>query len=203
MPKILIATGNAHKAEELLKILPRAAQNGAVIEYLTFADFPNIPEPKEDSNTLKKNAIIKALAGLKATGLPSLADDTGLMVDALGGQPGVYSARYAFADRADYAANNEKLLRELKDIPKEKRTANFITVAALALPDGTIITKEGRVEGYIAFESSGSNGFGYDPLFIVKDLNKTMAELSLEEKNGISHRARAFAQMAEALKKLF
>ena len=202
MPKILLATGNAHKAKELLKILPRVTENGAVIEYLTFADFPNIPEPEEDAQTLKENAIIKALAGLKATGLPSLADDTGLMVDALGGQPGVYSGRYAFKDRADYPANNEKLLRELKDIPMPKRTAHFATVAALALPEGTITTKEGRVEGYIAFEHSGANGFGYDPLFIVKDLNKTMAAMTLEEKNQISHRARAFAQMAEVLKKL-
>ena len=202
MPKILIATGNAHKAKELLKILPRSTQDGAVIDYLTFSDFPNIPEPVEDAQTLKENAIIKAIVGLKATGLPSLADDTGLMVDALGGQPGVYSARYAFADRADYPANNEKLLRELKDIPMPKRTANFTTVAALALPDGTIITKEGRVEGFIAFDYSGANGFGYDPLFVVKDLNKTMAEMTIEEKNKISHRARAFVQMTEELQKL-
>jgi len=202
MLKILLATGNAHKAQELLKILPRVTDTGKAIDYLTFADFPNIPEPVEDAPTLKENAIIKALCGFKSTGLISIADDTGLMVDALGGRPGVHSARYAFADRADYPANNQKLLEELKNIPQEKRTANFTTVAALILPDGEIITKEGRVEGFIAQDYSGSNGFGYDPLFIVKECGKTMAEMTTEEKNKISHRARAFTQMAQVIKGL-
>ena len=202
MLKILIATGNPNKAKELLKILPAQTLGGQQITYLTLADFPNIPEPVEDAPTLKENAIIKALCGFKSTGLISIADDTGLMVDALGGRPGVHSARYAFADRADYPANNQKLLEELKNIPQEKRTANFTTVAALILPDGEIITKEGRVEGFIAQDYSGSNGFGYDPLFIVKECGKTMAEMTTEEKNKISHRARAFTQMAQVIKGL-
>lgn len=202
MLKILIATGNPNKAKELLKILPAQTLGGQQITYLTLADFPNIPEPVEDANTLRENAIIKAVAGLKATGLISVADDTGLMVDALNGEPGVHSARYAFADRADHPANNEKLLRELKNIPPSKRTASFTTVAALALPNGEIITKEGRVQGAIAQDYSGVNGFGYDALFIVSECGKTMAEMSLEEKNSISHRARAFRQMAQEIKKM-
>jgi len=202
MIKILLATGNKNKAKELLKILPAKTEKGEEISYLTFADFPNVPEPDENAADLAGNAIIKAKAGLKAAGLISIADDTGLMVDALGGRPGVHSARYAFPDRADYPANNKKLLEELKNVPAPKRTARFVTVAALALPNGKIITKTGSVEGYIAFEASGKNGFGYDPLFTVKELNKTMAAMTLEEKNKISHRFRAFKQMAEILLKL-
>lgn len=200
--KILIATGNAHKAEELLKTLPRTLNNGTNLEYVTFLDFPNIPEPEENGSTLEENAIIKAKAGLAATGLPSLADDTGLIVDALNGEPGVHSARYAYPDRADYPANNEKLLKELSNLPLKKRTARFTTVAAFALPDGQVITKTGTAEGFIAFGYCGHNGFGYDPLFIVRGSPKTMAELTLEEKNKISHRSKAFAQMAEILKDL-
>lgn len=202
MVKILIATANKHKASELSKILPRQLNNGGVIEYISLTDLPNATEPEENGATLKDNAIIKAKAGLADSCLISLADDTGLMVDALNGAPGVYSGRYAYPDRADYPANNQKLLQELKGLPMEKRTARFVTVAAMALPNGIVYLREGTVEGYIATDYQGDNGFGYDPLFIVKDLNKTMAQLTPEEKNQISHRGKAFAQMAEVIKNL-
>jgi XTP/dITP diphosphohydrolase len=202
MLKILIATGNIHKVKELRQILPHSTNNGRKIEYFSFADFPKILQPEENGATLGENAIIKAKAGLLGSGLISIADDTGLIVDALNGAPGVHSARYAYADKTDYAANNAKLLAELKNTPPPKRSARFITVAALAKLDGEIILKEGCVEGYISQNYTGQNGFGYDPLFIVSGLNKTMAQLTAEEKNQISHRAKAFAQMAEVIKRL-
>lgn len=187
---------------ELLKILPQKNDKGEIIEYLSFADFPEIAEPEETGLTLKENAEIKALCGLKATGLISLADDTGLMVDALNGAPGVHSARYAYSDKTDHEANNKKLLEELASLPSDKRSAAFTTIAALALPNGEIIFKEGKVEGFIGLEYKGANGFGYDPLFIVKETGRTMAEMTMEQKNTISHRYRAFKQMAEIIKAL-
>lgn len=199
--KILLATGNAHKLAELKKILPTKSANGTVFEYLSFADFPQIPEPQETAPTLEGNAIIKAQAGVLATGLLSIADDTGLMVDFLGGAPGVHSARFAGED-CDYAKNNIKLLQVLKAAPKDKRTARFCTIAAMAWPDGKIITEEGCVEGSIGFENIGTNGFGYDPLFMVSGLNITMAQMTAEQKNTISHRYRAFIKIAKQLNAL-
>lgn len=200
--KIFIATANKHKKEELLKILPKENNKGEKFEYLTFLDFPELKNPEETALTLKENAIIKAKSGLAQTGLATLADDTGLMVDALDGAPGVFSARYAFKDRADYEANNIKLLKELGNLPKEKRTARFKTICALALPNGEIFIKEGFVEGYITQDYLGSQGFGYDPIFEVKELGKTMATLTTEEKNKISHRGKAFSQIIPILKNL-
>ncbi len=200
--KIFIATANKHKKEELLKILPFENNKGEKFEYLTFLDFPDLTSPEENALTLKENALIKAKSGLLQTGLATLADDTGLMVDALDGAPGVFSARYAFKDRADYAANNQKLLKELGNLPKEKRTARFKTICVLALPGSKIIIKEGTVEGYITQDYLGSQGFGYDPIFEVKELGKTMASLTTEEKNKISHRGHAFSQIIPILKGL-
>ena len=200
--KILLATHNKHKLEELLKILPQENNKGDRIEYVSFLDFPQIAEPEETGETLKQNARLKAVYGLEQTGLISIADDTGLTVDALGGAPGVHSARYAYPDKADYSANNKKLLKELSPFTGKQRSASFTTVAALAMPNGEIIFKEGKVNGFIAQDYSGANGFGYDPLFICAETNKTMAEMSLAEKNSISHRARAFAQLSEIIKGL-
>lgn len=200
--KIFIATANKHKKTELLKILPTENNKGEKFEYLTFLDFPSLIQPEETALTLKENAIIKAKSGLLQTGLATLADDTGLMVDALNGAPGVFSARYAFKDRADYEANNIKLLKELEGLPKEKRTARFKTICALALPSGEIIIKEGAVEGYITQDYFGNQGFGYDPTFEVRELGKTMAALTTEEKNKISHRGKAFSQIVPILKDL-
>ena len=200
--KIFIATANKHKKEELLKILPTENNKGESFEYFTFLDFPELKNPEETALTLKENALIKAKSGFLQTGLATLADDTGLMVDALDGAPGVFSARYAFKDRADYAANNQKLLKELSNLPKEKRTARFKTICVLALPGGEIIIKEGAVEGYITQNYFGTQGFGYDPIFEVKELGKTMASLTTEEKNKISHRGQAFSQIVPILKEL-
>lgn len=200
--KIFIATANKHKKAELLKILPTETNKAEKFEYFTFLDFPTLIQPEETALTLKENAIIKAKSGLEQTGLPTLADDTGLMVDALNGAPGVFSARYAFKDKADYEANNMKLLKELEGLPKEKRTARFKTICALALPNGEIIIKEGTVEGYITQDYFGNQGFGYDPIFEVKELGKTMASLTTEEKNKISHRGQAFRQIIPILESL-
>jgi len=200
--KIFIATANKHKKAELLKILPTENNKGETFEYFTFLDFPSLIQPEENALTLKENAIIKAKSGLEQTGLATLADDTGLMVDALNGAPGVFSARYAFKDRADYEANNIKLLKELEGLPKEKRTARFKTICALALPNGEIFIKEGAVEGYITQDYFGTQGFGYDPIFEVKNLGKTMAALTTEEKNKISHRGNAFRQIIPILESL-
>ena len=200
--KIFIATANKHKKDELLKILPSQNKKGEKFEYLTFLDFPNLKNPEENALTLKENALIKAKSGLMQTGLATLADDTGLMVDALNGAPGVFSARYAFKDRADYAANNQKLLKELGNLPKEKRTARFKTICVLSLPNGEIFIKEGAVEGYITQDYFGTQGFGYDPIFEVKALGKTMAALTTEEKNKISHRGNAFRQIIPILENL-
>ena len=201
--KILIATGNAHKAAELAKILPPHTVGGRQIQYLSLADFPSFQMPEENGATLEENAIIKAKAATAAAGLISLADDTGLMVDALGGAPGVHSGRYAYPYKTDHAANNVKLLQELKNVPAEKRTARFATIAAMVKPNGEIILKKGSVEGSIALDYAGGNGFGYDPLFIVASLGKTLAQLTLDEKNKISHRGAAFAQMADVIRNLY
>ncbi len=199
--KILLATGNAHKLAELKKILPQKSDTGTLFEYLSFADFPQIPEPQETAQTLEGNAIIKAKAGLAATGLLSIADDTGLMVDFLNGAPGVHSARYAGND-CDYAKNNIKLLAELKGVSAPKRTARFCTVAAMVFPNGNLITEQGCVEGHIGFENFGTNGFGYDPLFTAEGFTITMAQMTAEQKNAISHRFRAFSKIAKHLLQL-
>ncbi len=200
--KILLATHNKHKLSELLAILPQSTERGEAIEYLSFADFPDIAEPEETGLTLQENAAIKARCGLENTGLISIADDTGLMVDVLNGAPGVFSARYADPNKADYEANNKKLLKELSAYKGAQRSAHFSTVAALAAPNKKIIFTQGKVEGFIIEDYKGTNGFGYDPLFFVAEAGKTMAEMSKEEKNKISHRFRAFKQMSEIIKKL-
>lgn len=200
--EILLATSNHHKAKELLKILPAKTRKGKVLTYKTLADFPNLPPIIENGNTLEENSQIKALFGLEHTGLVTLADDTGLMVDSLNGAPGINSARYAYPDRCDNKANNEKLLKELSGVPAAKRSAHFKTVASLALPTGQVLTEEGRVDGQILTDFKGSGGFGYDALFFIPAYNKTMAEMSEEEKNQVSHRGQAFRKIAKYLLEL-
>ena len=152
----------------------------------------------EDGDTCEANAVKKARAIAEFTGLPAVADDTGLEVDALGGRPGVYAARYAGED-ATYEDNCRKLLRELMGVPREQRTARFLTVAAIALPSDGIRVAQGTLEGMIAEEASGTLGFGYDPVFLIPKLGKTLAQLSADQKNTISHRAKAFAKVREML----
>lgn len=193
--QFVLATHNRDKVVELresLAVLP--------IQILGLDDFPGAPEVEEDGDTLEANAIKKALAIHAHTHLPAVADDTGLMVEALNGAPGVYSSRYA-GPQARYADNVQKLLRELAGVPAMQRTAEFRTVMALTL-DGKIYLVEGKCRGRITLAPAGDNGFGYDPVFFVPELNKTFAELTLAEKNKISHRGKAAAAFKALLVKL-
>ena len=191
--ELVLATRNRHKAQELASLL---SDLGITIR--TMDAFPQVPDVIEDGKTCEANAIKKARAVSRATGLLAVADDTGLEVDALGGQPGVYAARYA-GEHVTYEDNWRKLLRELLGVPHDRRTARFITVAAIASPSGGVQVAEGQLQGIITKEPAGAQGFGYDPVFFVPELGKTLAELSPDEKNRISHRAKAFAQVREIL----
>ena len=190
--KLLLATKNRGKIKEIIRLL-----KGQRVEVLTLDDFPGISLPKEDRSTFKGNALKKArVAG--ETGLAAISDDSGLCVDALGGRPGVLSARYA-GDNATDEKNCEKLLLEMKDVPDGKRTASFVCVIALVLPSGKEKTFEGRLEGVIAAKPKGRGGFGYDPVFFLPGKNKTLAELKPEEKNLLSHRGAALKRFKKNL----
>ncbi len=192
--KLAIASNNQHKLTEIKSIL-----GDCFDELLSIKELGLDIDIEETGTTLIENALIKARTIRDMTGMVALADDTGLMVDALNGEPGVYSARYA-GEEHDDRKNNEKLLKNLSGMPDEKRTAHFGTVIAVCFPDGTELTAEGRVDGKITFAPSGTTGFGYDPLFFCFDLNKVFAEGTLEEKNSVSHRGRALRNMLEILK---
>jgi XTP/dITP diphosphohydrolase len=194
--EIVLATRNRHKGEELASLLGDAG-----IRIRTLAEFPAAPEVEEDGETCEANAVKKATEVSRATGLTAVADDTGLEVDALGGRPGPFAARYA-GEGATYEDNCRKLLQELAGVPRERRTARFLTVAAIASPGGDVHTTQGVLEGLITEACRGDRGFGYDPVFYVPELGKTLAELSPEEKNRVSHRAKAFTKMREYLKVL-
>ena len=191
--KLVLATFNRDKARELLDLL---AVEG--LELASLADFPGAVSPDEDGATLRENARIKAEAALRHTGLPAIADDTGLEVDALGGAPGVHAARFAGPD-ATYADNVRLLLERMRDVPPERRGARFRTVCVAVFPDGRCLEGEGIVAGRITEWARGSAGFGYDPVFEVPELGRTFAEMSAEEKNRISHRARAARALAARL----
>ena len=181
--QIVLATHNKGKMSEINNLLSSS------YEVLTLDHFPNIKEIPETGKTLKENAFIKARTVFEMTGLPSLADDTGLEVESLGGDPGVYSARYA-GEQASYQDNCEKLLKNMMRVPKEDREAKFRTVIAYK-DDNRELSCDGSVKGEIAQSPKGSFGFGYDSVFYYPPLEKTFAELSKEEKNSISHRGRA------------
>ncbi len=191
--ELVLATRNRHKGEELVALL-----GGLGVTIKTLEDFPEAPEVEEDGATCEVNAIKKAVEIARATGLAAVADDTGLEVEALGGRPGAYAARYA-GEHASYEDNCRKLIGELSGIPKELRNARFVTVAALAVPGEQVQVAEGVLDGYITESPAGSYGFGYDPVFYVPELQATLAELSAEQKNLISHRAKAFRKMCELL----
>ena len=205
-PTIVVATGNAHKVSEI-----QAAANAAGLDYTFRAILdllPGWPSPVEDGDTFEANAAIKAHAGFEALGLPTLADDSGLMVDVLDGAPGVHSARYA-GEQGNDAANNLKLLDALTDIPEGERTARFVSCLVLVgldrlLPDAPdYMVATGTCEGRIAFEPRGDQGFGYDPLFLPKAApGRTMAELDMDKKNAISHRGHALNNLMEILRAL-
>ncbi len=190
---LVIGTHNRKKGREIASIL---ALPGLILR--TLDEFPDAPSPVEDGETFEENAIKKATELADALGLPVAADDSGLEVDALGGRPGVRSARYA-GQHGNDPLNIETLLREMKDIPAERRTARFRTAAALAEPGRLLVTVEGTLEGVITTEPRGANGFGYDPVFLVPALGKTCAELDPAEKNRISHRGQAFRKLRELL----
>ena len=185
------ATGNPDKLREIVAIL------GSEIELLPRPE--GLAEPEEDAATLEGNARIKAVCVAEASGLPAIADDTGLEVDALDGEPGVRSARFA-GENATYEDNVALLLERLQEIPATARTARFKTIALAHWPDGKEVIAEGTVEGVIATTPRGTNGFGYDPIFIPADSdNRTLAEMSNTEKNAISARGRAFRQLLKEL----
>ena len=187
--RLVIATRNTHKLEEI-----RAIFDFKNLEVLSAFDFPEIPDVVEDGDTLEANAIKKAVEIAKATGCWAMADDSGLEVNALDGAPGVYSARYA-GEQCSYSDNNAKLLRELSD--KSDRSAQFRTVIALSDPEGNVKTQAGICPGRIVEKLCGTNGFGYDPLFMPENYTETFAELPAEVKNHISHRARALQKSRE------
>lgn len=190
--KIVIATHNKHKADEIQAVL-----NDLDVELLTLDDFPEIGKIPETGDTLVENSKIKAWAVHQATGLSTIADDTGLEVDILNGEPGVYSARYA-GENATYSDNVNKLLKEMKDFGPEQRTATFRTVITCII-NGKEVIAEGNVPGLISTEQFGSNGFGYDPVFWLPDLKRTYAQLSDEEKNNVSHRGLALQNLRKIL----
>lgn len=202
--KLLFATTNKGKLAELEALIA-----GAPLAVLSLRDFPDL-EVEEDADTFAGNARKKALAYAERFGLAALADDTGLCVDALGGAPGVRSARYAGVGgegalgdaETRYRANNEKLLRELAGVPPERRTARFRCAMCLAVPGHEPTGVEGVCEGRIALAPRGEHGFGYDPLFEVEGLGRTLAEMTSEHKNRLSHRARAFQAMRPHLEAL-
>ncbi|MCX7625134.1 MAG: RdgB/HAM1 family non-canonical purine NTP pyrophosphatase [Candidatus Sumerlaeaceae bacterium] len=189
MRKLVIATTNRGKLRELEKLL-----EGMNVELLTALDFPAIEAPEETGATFEENAKLKALYYAEKTGEACVADDSGLVVDALGGRPGVHSARYAATDAERIA----KILAEMRDVAGAHRAARFVCAAALALPIPTphvVAIEEGRLEGHIAYEPRGTNGFGFDPVFYVEELGCHLAEVATEVKNTVSHRARAFARL--------
>lgn len=193
---IVVATGNAHKLVEIEAILSEALPGTRFVALGQLGDFD---DPEETGTTFAENALIKAHAAVDETGLAAVADDSGLVVDALDGAPGVYSARYAGV-HGDDAANNAKLMRELADVPEAERTARFMSVVALVRADGTELTGTGACEGHVGFEGRGEYGFGYDPFFLPNDTpGKTMAELTPEEKNAISHRFHALKDLCSKL----
>jgi XTP/dITP diphosphohydrolase len=196
MQKLVIATSNPHKVEEIQAVLGQVG-----VECVPLGD-AGIPEPEEDGATFEENARIKAVAYAKALGVTVLADDSGLEVDALGGAPGVHSARYAGIGetRAERdAANNAKLLRALEGVPQARRTARFVCVLSVARPDGSIVAEaRGHFEGWIGEAPRGANGFGYDPLLVLAD-GRTSAELTSAEKNARSHRGNALRTLVRCL----
>jgi len=191
---ILIATKNRGKLREVQDILA-----GLPVDLATLDRFPDLPDAVEDADTFAGNAERKALHYARLTGLWTLADDSGLEVHALGGAPGVYSARYA-GRQGDDVANNKKLIAQLAGVPPEKRTARFRCAIALADPEGILATACGTIQGLIVDDPQGVNGFGYDPHFFVPELDMTAAQLLREQKNRISHRAQALAAILPYIK---
>ncbi|MCI6044321.1 XTP/dITP diphosphatase [bacterium] len=194
MKKIIFATGNAGKMKEIRNIL-----SDLPVQVLSMKEVGIQTDIVEDGKTFAENAVIKARAIMQLTGEVVLADDSGLEIDYLNKEPGIYSARYMGEDTS-YRIKNANLIQRLEGVPDEERTARFVCAIAAAFPDGTVKTTEGTIEGRIGNEEKGENGFGYDPIFYVPEFGCTTAELSEEQKNKISHRGKALTEMKEILK---
>lgn len=193
MKQIILATKNKNKLVEVKAVL------GNDYEVLSMEDIGIDVDVEENGTTFEENATIKAEAICKICGKPVMADDSGLEIDYLGKKPGVLSARFLGHDTS-YDIKNAKILEMLEDVPEEKRTARFVCSIAVAFPDRDTVVVRDTIEGIIGYESAGENGFGYDPIFYVPELKKTTAQLSMEEKNKISHRGKALVKMANRLK---
>ena len=193
--KIVAATGNKHKIEEIESITRKFGMNVITKAEAGVGDL----EVEETGTTFEENSLIKAEAIMKATGMPAIADDSGLEADALNGAPGVYSARFSGEGATD-ESNNEKLLKLMENIPDDERSARFVSVVTLCFPDGTVVAARGECPGTLRRSPRGDGGFGYDPLFVPVGYDKTYAEISAEEKNIISHRAKALGILRMKLK---
>ena len=194
MERMIFATGNQGKMKEIKMIL-----EGLGVPVVSMKEAGITAEIEENGSTFEENAIIKAKTIMELTGEPVLADDSGLEIDYLNGAPGIYSARYMGEDTS-YDIKNGAILSQLEGIPDEKRTARFVCVIACAMPDGSILTSKGTMEGIIGHEIRGNNGFGYDPIFYLPDCGCTSAELSPDQKNDLSHRGKALRVMKELLR---
>ena len=192
MTTIILASNNKDKVKEVKEILKG-------YNVISLKDAGINLDVEENGTTFEENALIKARAVCKLTGQLTMADDSGLEIDYLNKEPGVYSARYMGHDTS-YDIKNAKILEMLEDVPEEKRTARFVCSIAVAFPDRDTVVVRDTIEGIIGYESAGENGFGYDPIFYVPELKKTTAQLSMEEKNKISHRGKALVKMANRLK---
>jgi XTP/dITP diphosphohydrolase len=197
--RVLLATRNAGKVREMQRLLE---QGGLDIEIVGTDAFPDLEDVEETGSSFIENALLKGHAGAQGTGLPTIADDSGLCVDALNGMPGIYSARWA-GRHGDDRANLELVLAQVGHIPAERRHAHFACAAVLVFPDGREYIVEGRMEGAIIDEPRGEGGFGYDPIFVAEGDSRTSAELSPEEKDAISHRGKAMRSLVELMRELF
>lgn len=199
LTQIVLATRNLHKAQELARILEALHTD---IQVLTVADFPNAPEVEETEDTFEGNALLKARALVAHTGLPTIADDSGLCVDALAGAPGVLSARWSGATENVDEENLNLVLQQLLHTPDENRGAQFVCAAVLVLPDGTEVVERGVVEGSLLRTPRGTEGFGYDPIFVPIGFNVTTAQMSAADKDAISHRGKALRKLAKTLQNI-
>ena len=195
--KIILATKNKGKIKDFEKLT-----EGMNIEVLSILDNIDFPDVVEDGKTFEENSAKKALEIAKYTGIITVSDDSGLCVDALNGEPGIYSARY-FGENATDELNIEKLLKNLSNIEKKNRKAHFVSVVSIAFPDGTVKSFRGETQGEILFEKEGNNGFGYDPIFYSYDLGKSFGLATIEEKKSVSHRGRAFEKLKNDVLKKF
>jgi XTP/dITP diphosphohydrolase len=196
--RLILATRNAGKLRELRALLRDKVPGLDVDTQVVDAVEAGVPDVVESGTTFEENALLKARAVAAATGIPAVADDSGLAVDVLGGAPGIFSARWA-GRHGDDSANLDLLLNQLADIPADQRAARFVCAAALAVPDGADVVQRGELKGVLLSEPRGDGGFGYDPVLQPEGLDRSCAELSPEEKNAISHRAKAFAALLPSI----